>query len=88
MSPLHRSLASVTETQEEGRKLALIEPQYVPDSGFDTFMDRRLFNPSNLPPLRVGSGIMDEETEVLQNQGTLPSKRQNQILFLSKPSSN
>ena len=39
----------VTDSQEEGRKLTLIEPQYVPHSGFNTFMDRRLFNPSNLP---------------------------------------
>lgn len=27
-----------------------------------------------------------EEAEVLQNQGILPSKRQNQILFLGNPS--
>ena len=27
----------------------LIGPQHVPDSEFNTFMDRRLFNPSNLP---------------------------------------
>lgn len=31
--------------------------------------------------LRVGSGITDEETEVLQNQVTVPRKRQNQIVF-------
>lgn len=47
--PSHWSLASVTESQEEGRKLILIGPQHVPDSEFNTFMDRRLFNPSNLP---------------------------------------
>lgn len=47
--PPHWSLASVTGSQEEGRKLILIGPQHVPASEFNTFMDRRLFNPSNLP---------------------------------------
>lgn len=56
------SMASVTESQEKGRKLAFTEPQCVPDSGCNAFMDRRLVNPSNLSR---GSGIIDEETEVL-----------------------
>lgn len=73
----HWSLASVTESQEEGRKWIFIEPRYVPDPGFNTFRDRRLFNLSNLFP-RAGSGFIDAETEVLQSQVTLPGKRQNQ----------
>lgn len=67
--PAQWPLASVTGGQEEGRKLILIGPPHVPGSEFNTFMGRRLFNPSNLPP-RVGSRIMDEETEVLQSQVT------------------
>ena len=46
----HPRLSQHGRWHSHGRKEAsMSEPQCVPDSGYNTFMGRRLFNPDNLP---------------------------------------
>lgn len=79
-------MASVTVSQEEGRKRAFMEPHMCQTLGVTLLLIGDFLTPVTTP--KGGSRITDEETEVLQSPVTLPTERQNQIPFLGDPSAN